>query len=297
VPSVGALLDWPECAAAMDASDERVTEVKSRTATLREPAPVTRHRRIGADMVPASKLASACDWEVPEWYDVALWYLGDHRSYNIFQRHRRDWERIHLFFCLARFGILDTDAEVVVLADAPDRFAHVLARRVRKVHLVNTGRRSNDRFLRAPELRLDSSIRVYKGLSDPAFRGIEAAALVVQRYHWRAFAGSYLARACRVLKPDGVVGFSLDVSVRSPTGLAVLGRWLHLRPNVDDLAKDRFRARLPHEFKPIPSADWSLDPESFEMVAPPADWSWRQMTAERYGQRITSAIRWFSRGG
>jgi hypothetical protein len=256
---------------------------------------VTARQRLGNDTVAASKLASARDWELPEWYDIAHWYLGDHRSYNVFQRHRRDWEHIHFLFCLRRFGVLDTDAEVVVLAHGPDRFANMLARRVRKVHLVNIGWKSNDRFFRVPELRLESSIRVYKGLADPAFRDVAGSALVVQKYNARPFGASSLRRACRALAPDGIVGVSFDVCVRAAKG--AIGRWLRPLPEIEDLVNERRRARaaLSHEFKPLPSVDWSLDPESFELVAPPADRRWRQMTAERNGRRITSAICWFSR--
>jgi hypothetical protein len=245
----------------------------------------------------ASKLASACDWEVPEWYDVARWYLGHHGSYNAFQRHRRDWEHIHFLFCLGRFGILDTDAEIVVLARAPDRFAIMLARRVRKVHLVNIGWKSNDRFLRVPELRLDSSIRVYKGLSDPALRDVAAAALIDPSHKSRPFGVSGLRRACRALMADGILGVSFDVCIRVSKGRR-LSRWLHPLPEAHDIENDRlgYFAGLRERFKPIPSSDWSLDPESFELIAPAADWRWRQLTAEKYGRRITSAIRWFQRG-
>jgi hypothetical protein len=256
-----------------------------------------RRPRIGNDVVPVSKLASISDWEIPEWYEVARWYLGSHRSYNVFQRHRRDWEHIHLLFCLGRFGILDTDAEIVVLARAPDRFAMMLARRVRKVHLVNIGWKSNDRFFRVPVLRLDSSIQVYKGLSDPAFRDIAAAALIAQRPGSRRFGGFGLRRACRAVAADGLLGVSFDVCVRVAKGQG-LSRWLHRLPDVDDIENGGVRCfgARPSEFQPIPSADWSLDSESFELVAPPADWRWRHMTAEKHQQRLTSAIRWFRRG-
>ncbi|HWX31294.1 MAG TPA: hypothetical protein VNZ53_28130, partial [Steroidobacteraceae bacterium] len=297
-PSVNALLDWPGIATAIGAPNGRVAELKSRTTASREAAPTITRRRIGNDTVAASKLASAHDWEVPEWYEVARRYLGDHRSYNAFKRHRRDWEHIHFLFCLGRFGILDTDAEVVVLAHAPDRFANMLARRVRKVHLVNIGWRSKDRFSRVPELRLDSSIPVYQGLSDPAFRDVAARALIAQGHNSRPFGASSLRRACRALVADGLLGVSFNICVRATKGAAGLGRWLHPVPEVDDIKDGSARclAKLPREFKPIPSADWSLDPESFELIAPPADWRWRQMTAEKHGQRITSAIRWFWRG-
>ena len=297
-PSVNALLDWPGIATAIGAPNGRVAELKSRITASREAAPTMTRRQIGNDTVAASKLASAHDWEVPEWYEVARRYLGDHRSYNAFKRHRRDWEHIHFLFCLGRFGILDTDAEVVVLAHAPDRFANMLARRVRKVHLVNIGWRSKDRFFRVPELRLDSSIRVYKGLSDPAFRDVAARALIAQSQNSRPFGASSLRRACRALVADGLLGVSFNICVRATKGAAGLGRWLRPLPEVDDIEDDSVRClgKLPREFKPIPSADWSLDPESFELIAPPADWRWRQMTGEKHGQRITSAIRWFWRG-
>jgi hypothetical protein len=297
-PSVNAVLDWPGIATAFDAPNGRIAELGSRITALREAAPTLMRERIGNDAVAASKLASAHDWEVPEWYEVARRHLGDHRSYDVFKRHRRDWEHIHFLFCLGRFGILDTDAEVVVLAHAPDRFANMLARRVRKVHLVNIGWRSKDRFFRVPELRLDSSIRVYKGLSDPAFRDVAAPALIVQSHNSRPFGASSLRRACRALVADGLLGVSFNICVRATKGAAGLGRWLHPLPEVDDIEDGSVRclAELPREFKPIPSADWSLDPESFELVAPPADWRWRQMTAEKHGQRVTSAIRWFWRG-
>ena len=297
-PSVDALLDWPGMATAIEVSNGRAAELRSRIKASREAAPTIMRRRIGNDTVAASKLASAQDWEVPEWYEVARRYLGDHRSYDAFKRHRRDWEHIHFLFWLGRFGILDTDAEVVVLAHAPDRFANMLARRVRKVHLVNIGWRSKDRFFRVPELRLDSSIQVYKGLSEPAFRDVGAATLIAQGHNSRPFGASSLRRACRALVADGLLGVSFNICVRAAKGAAVLGRWLHPLPEAGDIEDDSVRclAELPREFKPIPSADWSLDPESFELVAPPADWRWRQMTAEKHGQRITSAIRWFRRG-
>ena len=295
-PSVDALLDWPGISATIDAPNCQVAELRSRIAASREAAPTITRRRTGNDTVAASKLASAHDWEVPEWYEVARWYLGDHRSYNVFQRHRRDWEHIHFLFCLSRLGILDTDAEVMVLAHAPDRFANMLARRVRKVHLVNMGWKSNDRFFRVPELRLDSSIRVYKGLSDPAFQDVAVRALIAQRYNSRPFGASRLMRACRVLASDGILGISFDVCIRATKGVAGLGRWLHPLPDIEEIEDDGGRSlALPREFKPIPSADWSLDPESFELISPPRDWRWRQMTAEKPGQRMTSAIRWFRR--
>jgi hypothetical protein len=296
-PSVEALLDWPEISSAIGAPNHRVAEVRSRIAALREAVPTTTHRRTRNGTVAASKLASAQDWKIPEWYEVAHWYVGSHRSYNVFQRHRRDWESIHFLFCLGRFGILDTDAEVVVLSHVPDRFAIMLARRVRKVHLVNIGWKSNDRFFRVPELRLDSSIRVYKGLSDPALRDIAAAALIAQRHNSRPFGAYGLRRACQVLAADGFLGVSFDVCVHGAK-VQGLSRWLHPLPEAGDLENGGVRccAALPAEFKPIPSADWSLDPESFALIAPPADSRWRQMTAEKHGQRITSAIRWFRRG-
>jgi hypothetical protein len=298
-PSIDALLDWPGITAAMDANSARVAEVRSVIAASREIPPGVASWRTGNDTVATSKLASAHDWEVPEWYEVAHWYLGDHRSYNVFQRHRRDWEHIHFLYCLRRLGILDTDAEVVVLAHTPDRFANVLARRVRKVHLVNIGWISNKRFFRVPELRLASSIQVYRGLSDPALRDLGASALIAQGHNATPFGAAGLGRACPALKPDGIVGVSLDACVGATPDVAMLGRWLHPLPGIDDLANDRLRARaaLPGEFKPIPSVDWSVDPESFELIAPPAGWRWRQMTAEKHGRRITSAIRWFSRLG
>jgi hypothetical protein len=259
--------------------------------------PAVTYQRTGNGTVAASKLASAQDWEIPEWYEVARWYLGSHRSYNVFQRHRRDWEHIHFLFCLGRFGVLDTDAEVVVVSRTPDRFAIMLARRVRKVHLVNIGWRSNDRFFRVPELRLESSIRVYKGVSDPAFRDVPAAALIAQRHDFRFFGAARLRRACRVLTADGFLGVSFDVCVRAAKGRQ-LRRWLRPLCEADDLENGGVRGcpALPAEFKLLPSADWSLDPESFALIAPPADWRWRHMTAERHGQRIGSAIRWFRRG-
>jgi hypothetical protein len=237
------------------------------------------------------------DWEIPEWYEVARWYLGSHRSYNVFQRHRCDWEHIHFLFCLGRFGILDTDAEIVVLAHAPDRFAIMLARRVRKVHLVNIGWKSDARFFRVPELRLDPSIQVYKGLSDPAFRDIAAAALVAQYGGSGHFGGDGLRRACRALVADGLLGISFAVCVSAAKG-HWLSRWLHPLPDAQDVENGGVRcfAALPSEFRPIPSAEWNLDAESLSLVAPPADWRWRHMIAERHGQRVTSAIRWFQRG-
>jgi hypothetical protein len=296
-PSVDALLDWPQLSSAIDAPSRRVAEIRSRIAASREALPAMTCHKIGDDTVAASKLASASDWESPEWYDIARWYLGNHRSYNAFQRHRRDWEYVHFLFCLGRFGILDTDAEIAVLAYAPNRFAIMLARRVRKVHLVNIGWKSNDRFFRVPELRLDSSIRVYKGLSDPAFRDVAAAALIVQSHRPGPFGGAGLRRACRALAANGILGVSFDVCIRAAKGPRLI-RWLHPHPKVDDIENDGVRcfAALPPEFKPIPSIDWSLDSESFELIAPPADWRWRHMTAEKHGRRITSAIRWFRRG-
>lgn len=295
-PSVDALLDWPGISSAIGVNNHRIAEVKSQVAARRAALPKPARRPNGNGAVLASKLASAQDWEIPEWYELAHWYLGSHHSYNVFQRHRRDWENIHFLFCLRRFGILDTDAEVVVLSHTPDRFAFTLARRVRKVHLVNSGWKSNDRFLRVPELRLDCSIRVYKGLSDPAFRDIAAAALIAQSHNPRPFALSGLRHACRAVSADGILGLSFDVCV-PPTKGRGLSRWLHPLPDVDDLENGSIRcwAGLPPEFKPIPSDDWSLDPESFALVAPPAGWRWRQMTAKRHGQHITSAIRWFRR--
>jgi hypothetical protein len=297
-PSVDALLDWPGIATAIGATDGRILEIRSRMAASREAAPVTQRPRVAHDVIAAAKLASAHDWEDPDWYEVARWYLGDHRSYNAFQRHRKDWEHIHFLFCLRRRGILDTDAEVVVLAHTPDRFAHMLARRVRKVHLVNMGWKPNSRFLRVPELRLDSSIRVYSGLRDPAFRDVTGAALIAQRLDRQFFGLSRLRRACRVLKPDGIVGVSLEVCTRPAEGIGRLARRLHPRPSIDDLAADSCpaRAALPSEFKAFQSSDWNVDPESFELIAPAADRKGRQMTADRRGRRITSAIRWFSRG-
>lgn len=296
-PSVDALLDWPQLSSAIDAPSRRVAEIRSRIAASRKALPAMTCHKIGNDTVAASKLASASDWESPEWYDVARWYLGNHRSYNVFERHRRDWEHVHFLFCLGRFGILDTDAEIVVLAHAPNRFAIMLARRVRKVHLVNIGWKSNDRFLRVPELRLDSSIRVYKGLSDPAFRDVAAAALVAQSHRPGPFGASGLRRACRALAANSILGVSFDVCIGAAKGPR-LTRWLHPLPAADDLESDgacRFAA-LPLEFKPIPSINWSLDSESFELIAPLADWRWRHLTAEKHGRRITSAIRWFRRG-
>jgi hypothetical protein len=298
VPSVDALLDWPGIATTLNATEDRILQIRCRFTAAREKAPVTQRPRLGHDIVAAAKLASVQDWEVPEWYEVAYWYLGDHQSYNVFQRHRRDWEHIHFLFCLARFGILDTDAEVVVLARARNRFTHMLAQRVRKVHLVNIGWRSADRLLRVSELWLDSSIRVYNGLSDPALRDVVGAALIAQRVNARPFGRCSWRRACRVLRPGGIVGVSLDVGIRPPQGIGRFGQLLHPRPNVDDLAGDHRSARagLPSEFKAFGSADWNLDPESFELVAPPGDWRARQMTGDWYGRRVTSAIRWFSRG-
>jgi hypothetical protein len=295
-PSVDALLDWPGISSAIEAPNHRVAELRSQIAAARETLPTMKWRRIGNDVLAASKLASAHDWEIPEWYEMARWYLGHHRSYNAFQRHRRDWEHIHFMFCLGRLGILDTDAEIVVLAHGPDRFAIMLARRVRKVHLVNIGWRSNDRFLRVLELRLDSSIRLYKGLSDPAFRDVAAAALIVQNHRSGLFGGTNLQRACGVLTEGGILGASFDVCIQV-TAARRLSRWLHPLPEADDIENDGvgYFTTLRKGFKPIPSADWSLDPESLCLIAPRADWRWRQMTAEKHGRRITSAIRWFRR--
>jgi hypothetical protein len=294
-PSVDALLDWPGISSAIGAPDRRIAEVKSQAAAWREALPAVTRRPTCDGAVAASKLASAQDWEIPEWYEVAHWYLGSHHSYNAFQRHRRDWEHVHFLFCLGRFGILDTDAEVVVLSHTPDRFAIMLARRVRKVHLVNTGWKSNERFFRVPELRLDRSIRVYKGLSDPAFRDIAAAALIAQGHDPRPFGLSGVRRACRALTAEGILGLAFNVCVHTAKGRG-LGRWLHPLPRVNDLETTEVRCwALPADFEPIPSADWRLDPESFALVAPPAGWRWRQMRAERHGQHITSAIRWFRR--
>jgi hypothetical protein len=299
VPSVDALLQWPGIAATMDATEDRVSEVRSRVAAARQKVTQTKRPRLGQNAVAATKLASAQDWENPEWYDIAYWYLGDHGSYNVFERHRRDWEHIHFLFCLAQFGVLDTDAEVVILARDRSRFPQMLARRVRKVHLVNVGWQSNGRLLRVPELHLNSSIKIYSGLSDPAFRDVAAAALIAQRPNSYPLGHSSLQRACRALTAAGVVGISLDVAVRPAKGIGRLAQWLHRHSKIEDLAKhcSVVKGMRPSEFKPLPSEDWNVDPESFELITSSKRWRSRQMTVDRHGQRVTSAIRWFSRVG
>jgi hypothetical protein len=53
-----------------------------------------------------------------------------------------------------------------------------------------------------------------------------------------------------------------------------------------------FWSRLPDAFAPLASEDWSVDPETAELLAPRDNWRWRQMTADKGGLRRTSAVRW-----